>query len=152
MPPEESNDYEDVPSPTELDKRTFSNTHSNSVAVSPPPPILTEPPKLPGKMGDYTKNPNNVDANYSKVNKMKSKQKDEMERDYASPPREFTSPSRDFTSPSREYASPPRDYSTSPPVINDHYISSEDASAVLAQEIDRLANDLESSRAIVRQW
>ncbi len=87
---------------------------------------------------------NNVDAKYSKVNKMKSKQKDEMERDYASPP-------RDFTSPSRDYSSPPRDYS-SPPVINDHYISSEDASAVLAQEIDRLANDLENSRAIVRQW
>ena len=38
------------------------------------------------------------------------------------------------------------------PVINGYYVSTDEASLALANEIDRLANDLENSRAIARQW
>lgn len=123
-PPEEGNDYEDIPgSPSELDHRTSSNTHSNT--NNPGPPILSNPPKMdrpgPGPT-DGTKSPTSIELQYSKVNKMRSKSKDEMERDMTSP------------------------------VINSYYVSTDQASLALANEIDRLANDLENSRAIARQW
>lgn len=42
--------------------------------------------------------------------------------------------------------------STTSPVINGFYVSTDESSIALAQEIDRLANDLENSRALVKQW
>lgn len=117
-PPEEGNDYEDIPAATssELEQRTFSNTHSHT--NNPGPPILTNPPKMDRHV-DEAMSPTSVE--YSKVDKMRSKTKDDMERDVS-------------------------------PVINGYYVSTDQASLALANEIDRLANDLENSRAIARQW
>lgn len=63
-----------------------------------------------------------TNVHYSQVQKLRSKEKDEMEQE---------------TSPSP------------PPVINSHY---DGANNALVQEIDRLVNDLENSRAIAKQW
>lgn len=121
-PGDDANDYEDIPGPTELEKRTLSNTTSNK----PAPPILSSgPPKLHGGVvildGPRSPtSPNNI--RYSEVLKLRSKEKDEMEQD---------------TSPSP------------PPVTNCHYDSTNNA---LVQEIDRLVTDLENSRAIAKQW
>jgi len=134
----DSNDYEDVPDlPLELEKRTFSNTHSNM--GPPPPPKLprsfeegsldrsVSPQKLPQNFEESSLersvSPKKVDMLYSKVNKLKSHEKDEMERE-----------------------------GSTSPVINGYYVSTDEASFALAQEMDRLANDLENSRAIVKQW
>ena len=127
MPPPEddANDYEDIPgSPSELAKRTLSNTSANSPS-KPTPPTLTGAPKS-GVVLDGPRSPSSPtdvqNIHYTQVQKLRSKEKDEMEQD---------------TSPSP------------PPVINTHYDSTNNA---LAQEMDRLVTDLENSRAIAKQW
>ena len=138
----DGNDYEDIPgSSSELDKRTVSNTSANGVfkaGIHNPnsgPPIHSAPPKMHGGSFSFdgarspvnspvsSSSPAAEDSSvkYSQVHKMRSREKDEMEKESVSPP----------------------------PVINAHYVSSNDA---LAQEIDQLVTDLESSRAIARQW
>lgn len=125
LPPEDSgNDYEDIPdTPTELEKRTFTNTNSNSPRKTAAPLTLSEP-KGNGVILDESRSPTVTSPKYSQVHKIRSKEKDEMENESSSPP----------------------------PVINSHYVSSSSSNNALAQEIDRLVNDLESSRAIARQW
>lgn len=132
IPPDldDGNDYEDIPGPpTELEKRTFSNTSANT--TKPAPPILTDPPKMHGSgviLDGPARSPTSpVDVNYSQVQKLRSKEKDEMEMDEME-----------------------IELSPSPPVINSHYVSS--SNNALVQEIDQLVNDLERSRAIAKQW
>lgn len=121
LPPDGDNDYEDIPgSPVELANRTATNTSANggmSPMKSPAPPL----PLANGVFLDGPRTPS--DSGYAQVNKMRSREKDEMEMESDASP---------------------------PPVINSHYVST--SNTVLAQEIDRLVTDLENSRAIARQW
>ena len=142
------NDYDDIPdSPTELEKRTTSNTNANYAharngfynPVPPPaPPSMIPSSELhrQGNGGMALDGPQSpatspeVDAGYSKVHKLRSREKDEMENEAVSPP-------------------PP--LLPTPMIINaPQYVSS--STNALAQEIDRLVTDLENSRAIARQW
>lgn len=128
IPPDDGNDYEDIPGITELEKRTVSNTQSNSLPRgNTGPPVLTGPPAEPpaprmaGSDVALDENtPSDAELKYSKVNKSQLRKKEDLD--------------------------------CSSPVINGHYTTSRDSSLALAQEIDRLANDLENSRAIARQW
>lgn len=100
--------------------RTFSNTNMNRPAQAPP--IHSHPPPKVDRQAKSPTSTTSVEQQYSKVDKMRDKNKDEMERDVGSP------------------------------VINSYYVSTDQTTVALAQEIDRLANDLENSRAIARQW